>query len=201
MQLKTKRSSELRDALGGSDRANLEMHLDAEIEWTQRCTWKPWLSEFGDSLGGQERVNWEMHLETVIEHVRRYTSRSWSIKNGGVLGSSWSGESQCGGGESGGGRSGGMCDGSWDCIHWLTRNCRNEEYSVQQGPLRAEKLAGSRIQSILGWCSMRCIQYPVYAVLGVRCTRCTLYLVYAALGVNSWSWHGEIERDDLTSVS
>jgi len=23
----------------------------------------------------------------------------------------------------------------------------------------------------------------------------------AVLGVNSWSWHGEIERDDLTSCS
>ena len=35
----------------------------------------------------------------------------------------------------------------------------------------------------------------------VRCvcsTQCMLYLVYAVLSVNSWSWHGEIERDDLT---
>jgi len=28
-----------------------------------------------------------------------------------------------------------------------------------------------------------------------------LHLVYAALSVNSLSWHGEIERDDLTSCS
>jgi len=28
-----------------------------------------------------------------------------------------------------------------------------------------------------------------------------LYLVYAVLGVNSWSWHGEMERDDLTLCS
>jgi len=41
----------------------------------------------------------------------------------------------------------------------------------------------------------------VYAVLGVCCTRCMLYSVYAVLGVNSWSWHGEIERDDLTLCS
>jgi len=29
-------------------------------------------------------------------------------------------------------------------------------------------------------------------------TQCMLYSVYAVLGVNSWSCHGEIERDDLT---
>ena len=32
------RSSELREALGGRDQARLEMHLEVEIEWTQRCT-------------------------------------------------------------------------------------------------------------------------------------------------------------------
>jgi len=42
------------------------------------------------------------------------------------------------------------------------------------------------------------ILYSVYAVLSVCCTWCMLYLVYAVLGVNSSSWHGQIERDDLT---
>jgi hypothetical protein len=28
-----------------------------------------------------------------------------------------------------------------------------------------------------------------------------LYSVYAELSVNSWSWYGEIERDDLTLCS
>ena len=28
-----------------------------------------------------------------------------------------------------------------------------------------------------------------------------LYSVYAVLGINSGSWHGEIERDDLTLCS
>jgi len=35
-------------------------------------------------------------------------------------------------------------------------------------------------------------------ILGVCCTRCMLHSAYAALVVNSWWWHGEIERDDLT---
>jgi len=33
------------------------------------------------------------------------------------------------------------------------------------------------------------------------CTQCMLYSVYAVLGVNSWSCHGEMERDDLTLCS
>jgi len=32
-------------------------------------------------------------------------------------------------------------------------------------------------------------------------TRWMLYSVYAVLSVNSWTWHGEIERDDLTLSS
>jgi len=46
-----------------------------------------------------------------------------------------------------------------------------------------------------------CIWYLVYAVLSVCCTRCMLCSVYAVLGGNSWSWHGEIERDDWSSCS
>jgi len=38
-------------------------------------------------------------------------------------------------------------------------------------------------------------------ILGVCCTRCMLHSAYAALAVNSWWWHGEIERDDLTLCS
>jgi len=34
------RFGELRDALGGRDRASVEMHLETEIEWTQWCTWR-----------------------------------------------------------------------------------------------------------------------------------------------------------------
>jgi len=53
----------------------------------------------------------------------------------------------------------------------------------------------------LGVCCSRCMLYSVYAVLSVCCTRCMLYLVYAVLCVNSWSCHGKIESDDLTSSS
>jgi len=58
----------IRYSLGGYDRVNSEMHLKAVIErvwrftwrqrssWTQRCTWRPWLSKFGDAFGGRDRV-------------------------------------------------------------------------------------------------------------------------------------------------
>jgi len=35
------RLSELRDALGGCNRASFEMHWDAEIKWSLRCIWTP----------------------------------------------------------------------------------------------------------------------------------------------------------------
>ena len=157
-------------APGDSDWENLEMHLEAVIVWTGRCTWRPRWCE----LGGLNRARLEIHLEDVIKRVWRCTWRPWSSEIG-VLGGS----------QSGGGSSGGRCDGSWDFIHWLTRNCAIVENWVQHGRPRDERLAGSRRQSILGWCSPRCMQYSVYAVLCV----------------NSWSSHGEIEKDDLTSYS
>jgi len=57
------------------------------------------------------------------------------------------------------------------------------------------------VYAVLGVCCTRCMLYLVYAVLGVCCTWCMLDSVNAALSVNSWSWHGEIERDDLTLCS
>jgi len=46
-----------------------QMHLESEIEWTEGCTWMPWLSEFGYALGDWDWVNSEMHLEARIEGV------------------------------------------------------------------------------------------------------------------------------------
>jgi len=68
-------SIEFADALGGRDRASLEMHLEANIEWTENCTWRPWPIEFGDALGGRGRGNSELHLEAVIDWVWRCTWR------------------------------------------------------------------------------------------------------------------------------
>jgi len=51
-------------------------------------------------------------------------------------------------------------------------------------------------ETIFGGSCTRWMLYSVYVELGVF-----LYSVYAVLSVNSWSWHGEIERDDLTLCS
>jgi len=43
-------SSQLEDALGGRDQANVWMHLVAEIKRVRRYTWRLWSSEFGPML-------------------------------------------------------------------------------------------------------------------------------------------------------
>jgi len=48
------RSSELKDALGGRDKASLEMHFKAVIERGWRCNWRQKLSELRDTLGGRD---------------------------------------------------------------------------------------------------------------------------------------------------
>jgi len=189
--------------LRGHNRASLVIHMEAVIERVWRCTWRLWLSEYRDTLGGCDRARVEMHLEAMIKGDWRSTCGR----------SIWRRYSSVG-----------RRDGSCDSIHWLTRNCRNVVNWVQHGLPSDERLAGSGRQSILGWCSMRFMEYSVYAVFGVCCTGCMLvlgvclysvyactrcmlvlgvclYMVYTVLGVNSWSSHWEIARDDLTWCS
>jgi len=75
----------INDVLGGRDRVNSEMHLEARTEWTQGYTLRPWSSEFGDAFGHRDQVNSEMHFEAVIERVWRCTGRPWSSKFGDAL--------------------------------------------------------------------------------------------------------------------
>jgi len=66
-----RRSSELRDALGGGDWAGLDMHLETVIEWTQRCTWRRRSSELRDALGGRDSASLDMHLEAMLVRTWR----------------------------------------------------------------------------------------------------------------------------------
>jgi len=75
----------LNDILGGRDWASLEMHLESEIEWTERCTWRPWSIEFGDALGGRDGASLEMHLETKVEWTQRCTFRPWLSEFGDAI--------------------------------------------------------------------------------------------------------------------
>jgi len=58
------------------------MHLETEIECSQRCTWRLRSSELRDALGGRDRASLEMHLEAMI--VR--TCRPESSESGDTLG-------------------------------------------------------------------------------------------------------------------
>jgi len=61
------RSSEIGDALGGQDRPDTEMQLDAVIDRMRRCTWRPRSSELRDTIGCRNHVSLEIHLVGVIE--------------------------------------------------------------------------------------------------------------------------------------
>jgi len=80
------------------DWEQFKVHQKMMIEWTQRYTPRPWLSEFGDAIGDRDGVNSEMHweaviewvwrctLRAVIEQVCRCTLRPWSSEFGGAIG-------------------------------------------------------------------------------------------------------------------
>jgi len=80
-----RRSSELRDALGGRHWASLDMHLETEIEWTQRCTWRHRWSELRDAFGGHDWASLDMQLDTEIEWTQRCTWRPGSSEFGDAL--------------------------------------------------------------------------------------------------------------------
>ena len=238
-------SSEFRDALGGHDQVNSEIHSEALIRRVWRCTWRPWSSEPRDALQSCEWASLEMHLQAMIERDWRSTCRwliwrrsigaapgadsliiGYLIRNRGNV-TRWLYLSSSFGELAGGGRSVGRYTGSWCYIQWSTRNHENEGttdnrrctwYSVYAAlgecctrcMLHSVKAALSvcctqwmlhSIYAALSECCSQCVLHLVYAALGVCCTWCMLHSVFAALGVNSWSWHGEIEWDDLTLCS
>jgi len=235
----------LNDILGGRDWASLEMHLEAEIEWSERCTWRPWSIKFGDALGGRGRVNSEMHFEAVIERVWRCnwgprlselrdtlrgrdqaslemhletkiewtesctwgrdraslemhlvaeiewtescTWRTWSIEFGDALGG---------------------CDRASLEMH-LQAMIERDWRSTWRRSIWREARWQLTLYSLVNLLLWECRELSTISAerwetgwewetvdLGMM-----LYLVYAVLGVNSWLWHGEIERDDLTSCS
>jgi len=170
----------------------MEIHLEAVIEWTLSCTSWLWSSEVGDTLGCHHRAN----MAVVIGRVRICTACLWLCELGGrdrasleavikrVWRCSWRLSSSniggvLGGGLSGGDMSGTRPNGSWDSIYWVTRNCGNVEIWVQHGLPRDQT----------GW-EWETVDHGMMQ-----------YAVYAVIGVNSWSWHGEIESDVLTSYS
>jgi len=99
-------SRDFGDALGGGNRAYLEIHLEAVmervwgyalgghdrvnfqavIELVRRYTWRQRSSKFGDALGGRDRSSLEMHWEAEMEWTQRCTWRLWSSEFGDAQG-------------------------------------------------------------------------------------------------------------------
>ena len=48
---------------------NLFRQLEGMVEWTQRCTWRPYWSKVRDALWGYYHWNPEMHLNATIKWV------------------------------------------------------------------------------------------------------------------------------------
>jgi len=97
---------ELWGALWGQIQASLGIDLAGNIECTQRCTSRQWLTLFEDTLEDQQRLN----LVCLMKQVPRFTWSTWCIKIGGFLG----------GGESRGGRSEGVKEAETQFIWSLT---------------------------------------------------------------------------------
>jgi len=156
------RSSELRDAVGGQDRLNSEIHSKAVIERVWKCTWgprssesrdalggcdranwrctgRPWSSEIGDTLWGCDRVRFEMQLETEIQWTQRCTRRPWlSEFRDALAGYEWA-----------------RLEEYWEAV-----NLEGGATAADTLPL-SRKLAGSGRLSILGWCWRWCMLYSV----------------------------------------
>jgi len=78
----------------GSAWEQFEVRRKMTIEWTQICTWWPWLSEIGYAFGGPDSASWEMNLgghnhvnfKAVIEWLGICTVSQWLHEFGYALG-------------------------------------------------------------------------------------------------------------------
>ena len=151
---------------------------------------RPWSSEFGHGPGGRDQVNSELCLEAVIEGGWRCTWNLWSREYGDALiGYNWAWFKEyleVVDLEAVDGRH----TGCWDSIHWVMCQCGNVKSWVQHHPPRDERLAGSRRQSNLGWCSTWLILHLVLTLYhGMERLRGMTYLRVRRVDIKK-------ERDD-----
>jgi len=161
------------DPLEGGDRANLEIPLEAVIDWNWMSTWRRSM----DSAANSETLFitvltcncanvtmwrffwaimqcWQMAVDRVGKHDRSESDIEGPFGNH---------QNEC----------------KTNHLRWML-------YSVY---------------TVHGVSCTRCMLYSVCTVLTVYWTRCMQYSVYPVLGVNSWSEHGKIERDNITLCS
>jgi hypothetical protein len=184
-------SSKFGYPIGDQDWVNRAIHWKAVIEQVQPCSRRPWLSEHSNAHGGLDWASLQMHLEARIEGGWRC---NWRLKlstlrdalegrdrasfKHALGGQDWANLEmypksaiERNAGELGGSRFGGMHDGFWDSIYWLT--CFMQITRVKYNKI------GREMRNWLGAAVCRSWDDAV-------------------LSINWWSWHGEIERDNLT---
>ena len=183
---------------------SLMIYIEAVIELVWRCTWRPRTSELREALGGRERSSLEMHWEAVIERVLTCTWRPrWSQLTH-ALGGRDRVNSEM--------RLAAVIKRVWTCPWrpWVSNfghALGGHDWASLDMHLEAA-IEWTQRSTLRLWPSgfgdplshydrARLEEYLEAAVdLGIM-----LYLVYAVLGVNSWLWHGGIERNELTSCS
>jgi len=152
-------SSEVGDIVWGRDRASLEMQLETEIEWTQRCTGRPWSSKFRHALGRRAWVNSEMHSELWQSEFRDALAAGYDrgrleeymevVDLEAVDGR----RARC-----------------WDSIHRLLNSTPWEWALMKAWEWRDDRQ--SLVYAVLGVCCTQLMPHSGYAALGVCCTRC-----------------------------
>jgi len=157
-----------------------------------------WSSDFPDALEDHHWATLDMQSETQFEWTQRCTGRPW-------LSEIWHG---IGGWDRENLNIYSKAVTQWDWGSTWRRSLRREArwqlrlYSLVNLELwDCWVLSTTTSTKIWNWLGAGDYWSENDAVIGVNCTWCKLYLVYAVLSVYSWSWHGEIERDDFASYS
>jgi len=183
-------SSQCGDALGGCDRASLEMHLEAVFKRVCRCTWRPWSCElsccnragleirleaviewvleictwwpWSCELRGCDWASLQIRLEAVIERVWRNTWRPWWSEFGDELG----------------GRNRASLDGYWEAVDGRRAGCWDCQHQlVNSQPWECDKV------------TVPVSSHGELADSGWLCREaCQMLKLHSGVNSQSWEW-------------
>jgi len=175
------------DALWGRDQVDWEIHLEAVVDRIWRCAGRPRWSELRDALGGHDWSSLEIHWEAVIERVWTWACRPRLSELRDALRG---------------------CDRASLEMHVQAMIERDWRSTWRRSIWREAR----RQLSLYSLVNLKLWEYRELSTTSAERWETSwerhtvdlgmmLNLVYAGLGVNGRVWHGEIERDDLTSCS
>jgi len=166
---------------------SLTIYLEAVIELVWRCTWRLRCCKLRVALGGRDRSSVKRHWEAVLDRGRTCTGKP---------------------------RGSELRDALWGCdrvsLEMLLQAMMERDWSSSwRRSMWREAQQQLRLYSLDNMSMWKCRELSTTCAerwesgwerkpvdLGMM-----LDLVYTILGVNSWLWHEEIERDDITSCS